>query len=81
MDYRGLSEVTPLLSAAIPVTLELQYELSQMLPNGTQQLISPKLFSPSLLQWSAGHSLLSCPAHLEPTAQGADSPTIYHGWI
>ena len=27
VDYRGLNEVTPPLSAAVPDTLELQYEL------------------------------------------------------
>ena len=27
VDYRGLNEVTPLLSAAVPDMLELQYEL------------------------------------------------------
>ena len=60
IHYRGLNEVAPPLSAAMPDMLELQYQLSQRQPSGTLQLTSlMHSSSPSLWQQSAGHSLLS----------------------
>ncbi|GAB0207577.1 hypothetical protein GRJ2_003223400 [Grus japonensis] len=52
VDYHGLNEVTPPMSAAVPDMLELQYELESKAANGM-------CFSRSLWQQSAGHSLLS----------------------
>lgn len=58
VDYHGLNEVTPSLSAAVWNKLEFSYELERQ-PSSMSQLVLPKHFSLPLWQQSAGHSLLS----------------------
>ena len=60
VDYRGLNEVTPPLSAAVPDMLELQYELQSKAAKWYATIdIANAFFFQFLWQQSAGHSLLS----------------------
>ena len=58
LDYRGLNEIMPLLSAAVPDMLELQYELESKAAKLYATIDIANTFSPSLWQQNAGHSLL-----------------------
>ena len=58
VDYRGLNEVTPPLSAAVPDMLEHQYELESKAAKWYATIDMLMHSSQSLWLHSAGHSLL-----------------------
>ena len=58
VDYRGLNEVTPPLSAAVPDMLELQYELESKEAKWYATIDIANDFFRFLWQQSADHSLL-----------------------
>jgi len=59
IDYRGLNEVTPPLSAAVPDMLELQYQLESKAAKWYATIDIANAFFSILWQRSAGHGLLS----------------------
>ncbi|GAB0197180.1 hypothetical protein GRJ2_002183300 [Grus japonensis] len=65
VDYRGLNEVTPPMSAAVSDMLELQYELDSKAARWYATIDIATAFFQSLWQQSAGHSL--------PSLRGASS--------
>ncbi|KAK4828480.1 hypothetical protein QYF61_026705, partial [Mycteria americana] len=77
VDYRGLNEVTPLLSAAMPDMLELQHKLESK---------AAKWYATTdIAIRSAGHSLLSLAGAFSTPGidcpRGGNSPTICHKLI
>ncbi|KAK4810453.1 LOW QUALITY PROTEIN: hypothetical protein QYF61_004233, partial [Mycteria americana] len=76
VDYRGLNEVMPPLSAAIPDMLELQYELESKAAKWYATTdIANAFFSIPLAAECRPHTLgIDCP-------RGGNSPTICHALI
>ncbi|GAB0208768.1 hypothetical protein GRJ2_003342500 [Grus japonensis] len=86
VDYHGLNEVTPPMSAAVPDMLELQYELESKAAKWYATIdITNAFFSiPLVAECSPQFAfhLERHPVHLELTAPGwKHSPTICHGPI
>lgn len=83
MDYCGLDEVTPSLSAAVLDMLQHKLESKAVKWYTTNDM--PVHFSQSLWRQSAGHSSLSLGGASSTTGinspRDAESPSICHGLI
>ena len=58
LDYRGLNEIMPLLGAAVPDMLELQYELELKAAKWYTTTDIANAFFSILWQQNAGYNLL-----------------------
>ena len=85
MDYRGLNEVTPPLSAAVPDMLEPQYELESKVAKWYAMIDIANAFfsillSGSRMQATVCFYLDGCPIHLELTAPGVETQPHHLPW-
>ncbi|GAB0177474.1 hypothetical protein GRJ2_000212700 [Grus japonensis] len=84
VDYRGLNEVTPPMSAAVPDMLELQYELESKAAKWYATMdIANAFFSVhfgSRVQARVCFHLEGHPLHLEPTAPGVETQPHHLPW-
>ena len=85
VDYRGLNEVTPPLSAAIPDMLELQYELESKtakwyatIDNCQSIFLDP--FGSRVQAIVCSYMVEECPINLEPTAPGVEAQPYHLPW-
>ncbi|GAB0203776.1 hypothetical protein GRJ2_002843200 [Grus japonensis] len=79
VDYHGLNEVTPPMSAAMPDMLELQYELKSKAAKwyATIDIANCRVKG---VQATVGFHLEGYPVHLEPTAPGVETQAHHFSW-
>ena len=84
IDYRGLNEVTPPLSAAVPDMLELQYQLESKAAKwcSTTDIANEVFFNSfgSRVQVTVFFHVEGCAIHLELTAPGVETQSYNLSW-